>query len=208
MDHLPEGFIKVQDSRLIYIMSYATSQNFLGRPVTGYEAPVCILSTPVATALSQVQDTLDQQGEGYALVIYDGYRPQRAVEDFKKWALDLEDQSQKDLYYPFAHKSDLFNLGYISQRSSHSRGAAVDLTLARRSPSGQVEVLDMGTPFDFFHTSSHTADPSIVGVPQKNRQFLKGLMESHGFENYHKEWWHYSYKAEPFPHTYFDFVVR
>lgn len=30
------------------------------------------------------------------------------------------------------------------------------------------------------------------------------LMKKHGFVPYSKEWWHFTYKDEPFPDTYFD----
>ncbi|MBD2358742.1 hypothetical protein H6G41_29805 [Tolypothrix sp. FACHB-123] len=32
-------------------------------------------------------------------------------------------------------------------------------------------------------------------------------MEKHRFRNYSREWWHYTFKDEPFANTYFDFPI-
>jgi D-alanyl-D-alanine dipeptidase len=33
-------------------------------------------------------------------------------------------------------------------------------------------------------------------------------MLKYGFRNYPKEWWHFTLRQEPFPETYFDFVIK
>ena len=66
---------------------------------------------------------------GLGLKIFDAYRPQRAVDHFVRWGRDLEDVKMQQLYYPRVEKGNLFREGYIAERSSHSRGATVDLTL-------------------------------------------------------------------------------
>ena len=111
----------------------------------------------------------------------------------------------KSEYYPNEEKSRLIEKGYIADRSSHSRGGTVDLTLARKADSRE---LDMGTPFDYFDTLSNTADPRITADQKNNRLLLKTTMEKHGFVNYDKEWWHYTLKDEPYPDVYFDFPVE
>lgn len=199
---LPTGFVYLTDPRMMFAMAYASEQNFVGRVIKGYQAPVCILTEAAAAALKSVQDTLDQERPGVRLKIWDTYRPMEAVRDFKDWA-QTDDEKMRAEYYPGLSKPDLFKQGYISERSAHARGSTVDLTLAQ----GDKE-LEMGTPFDYFDTRSHTLSPDISAVARENRQFFKALMENAGFENYPKEWWHYTLKNEPFPDTYFDFPVK
>jgi D-alanyl-D-alanine dipeptidase len=67
--------------------------------------------------------------------------------------------------------------------------------------------VDMGTGYDCFDTLSHTLDPRIKGTQRANRLLLKGAMEAQGFVNLAEEWWHYTFRPEPFPDTYFDFPV-
>lgn len=67
--------------------------------------------------------------------------------------------------------------------------------------------VDMGTGFDCFDTLAHTLDPRIQGVQRANRLLLKSTLEDLGFVNLAEEWWHYTYKPEPYPDTYFDFPV-
>lgn len=208
---LPEGFTYLEDPRMIYHISYATSDNFMGRPVAGYYNKVCILTEKAATALIKVQDSLDSYEQGYRLSIFDAYRPTSAVQDFMNWAKEPVIPSLKDKYFPHLEKHQLFEVGYIAPiNSTHSRGSTVDLTILR--PVGphakQYEALDMGTIFDFFDETSHTHSPNISAEAKQNRQFFLNLMSEHGFENYEKEWWHYTLRNEPFPDTYFNFWVK
>ncbi|MBI3438022.1 MAG: peptidase M15, partial [Proteobacteria bacterium] len=105
---------------LVVEMRYAGSHNFVGRPIHGYEAPVCWLTRPAATALTVVQAELAPFGLG--LKVFDCYRPTRAVADFAAWARDLNDTAYRAEFYPDVDKSQLFALGYIAERSGHSRG--------------------------------------------------------------------------------------
>jgi D-alanyl-D-alanine dipeptidase len=62
----------------------------------------------------------------------------------------------------------------------------------------------MGTPFDAFTEAAHTAN--AVGRVRRYRQILVRMMESEGFTNYEREWWHFSYNVEAaLP---FDRVIR
>ncbi len=203
---LPKGFCTIEDKRIIKQMDYTTSHNFLGRPVTGYLAPICILTHAATNALLKVQDELDTLKKGYRLKIFDTYRPTRAVADFINWAEDPMDQKMKSIFYPHLEKSQLFDLGYIAKRSSHSRGSAVDLTITT-DPNTPSNDLDMGTIFDFFDESAHTASSKISELAKQNRLFFKGIMEKHGFINYPLEWWHFTLADEPYPDTYFDFQI-
>ncbi len=205
---LPAGFIYLEDPRIILSMNYVGAKNFMGRPVNGYHTSVCILTTEAANALIALQDKLDQKHRGLCLKIFDAYRPIQAVSDFKKWALDPHDQIMKAEYYPTLAKPELFKQGYIAEKSSHSRGSTVDLTLVERQSEHQHQELDMGTIFDYFHEHSHTENPTIPERAKANRTLLKNLMHEFGFENYPFEWWHFTLRNEPFADTYFDFPVR
>ncbi|MFV3331811.1 M15 family metallopeptidase [Pseudomonas sp. NY15437] len=181
-----------------YDVRYAGSDNFVGEPIDGYQKARIILTRQAATALAAVEKDLALSG--LALKIFDGYRPQRAVDDFRRWATDPQDLRQKARYYPDLDKPALFRDGYIAQHSGHSRGSTVDLTLVK-AQSG--EELDMGSPFDFFGPISHHGTALVTVQQTRNRETLR-----HGFEPYSAEWWHYTLKAEPFPTTYFDFPVQ
>lgn len=198
------GFVVLNEAvpAALFDIRYHSANNFLGAPVEGYEAPLCLLSGPAAAALANAQR--DAAELGYRLKVFDCYRPQRAVDHFVRWVADSADQRMKAAYYPEEEKSQLIEKGYIADRSGHSRGGTLDLTLAKAADS---EELDMGTPYDYFDAKSNTADARIPEEQMANRLLLKELMEKHGFINYDKEWWHYSLADEPFPDTYFDFPV-
>lgn len=183
---------------------YAGHHNFTGAPVDGYDAPKCLLLRPVAEALAQVQADLRRQG--LSLKLFDCYRPVRAVQRFVAWAADLRDQRTKAEFYPALDKSRLLG-DYIAQTSGHSRGATVDLTLAR-CETGTCSELDMGTPFDFFDPRANTDHAGIEARQRENRALLLQAMARRGFANYPMEWWHYSFRPEPTPDTAYDVPVK
>jgi D-alanyl-D-alanine dipeptidase len=206
---------------------YFTSHNFVGARVDGYRAPKCLLTRHAAEALRGVQK--DLQPFGLSLKIYDCYRPQSAVNHFVRWAKDVNDAKTKKEFYPDIDKRNLFRDGYIAEKSGHSRGSTVDLTIiVAGGPEQETYTpgqplfecylpadkrfrdnsIDMGTGFDCFSEVSHTVYGGIGAGQRINRLLLKALMEKHGFVNYDKEWWHYTLKDEPFPDTYFDFAVE
>lgn len=224
----PPGFVALRDvdPSILHDVRYKTHHNFIGRPIVGYRQPLCILTRPAAEALSRAQAALLRRG--YTLKVYDCYRPQRAVDDFARWAERPGDQRMKAEFYPDVDKASLFDLGYIARQSGHSRGSTVDLTLVelppRRQPRyipGQPLVacfapvderfadntIDMGTGYDCFDTLANTLDPRIQGEPRANRLLLTDALERAGFSNYPAEWWHYTLVGEPYPDTYFDFPV-
>jgi D-alanyl-D-alanine dipeptidase len=201
----PDTFVDVTTVApgLLVEARYATAHNFVGHVIDGYEKPVCYLTRPAAAALAQV--VADLEPRGLTLKVYDCYRPERAVAHFARWAQNLSDTKMKAEFYPHVDKSTLFRDGYIASRSGHSRGSTTDLTLARRSDG---QVLDMGTPFDFFSPHSWPSDRSVSAEAQANRALLAQAMRKRGFYPYDKEWWHFTLHHEPYPQTYFDFVVR
>jgi len=225
---LPEGFVYLQDidPTIIQEARYALFHNFVGRPIPGYDTPVIIVTNAVALALKAVQEELKLFN--LTLKVYDGYRPQDAVDAFAEWAEDPTDQVMKAEFYPSIDKKTLFEAGYIAKRSSHTRGGAVDLTIVplpvpsqptwkpgdpvldgrlsrdKRFPDNSI---DMGTGFDCLDEMSHTMNPALPPEVRANRLLLKTLMEKHGFANYWREWWHYGFVNEPYPDTYFNFPV-
>jgi zinc D-Ala-D-Ala dipeptidase len=186
---------------------YATSRNFVGRRIDGYEAAKCLLTPPAAAAVAKAQAALAAQD--LRLVVWDCYRPERAVAHFVRWARDLSDTATKAEYYPDVAKEELFARGYIAERSGHSRGSTVDVGLLHRDlATGRFVPVDMGTAYDFFDPSSHTDAPGTSAAARKNRDLLRGVMSRAGFVNLPEEWWHYTLEHEPHPQTPFDVPVR
>lgn len=184
--------------------NYATTDNFTGVVVAGYKSQKIYLAKKTAEALCEVQNKLLESD--YVLNIFDGYRPVKAVTFFQEWAKMPEtDLKLKTLFYPRFSRLELFEQGYLAKKSSHSRGSAVDLTLYDLKNGKN---LDMGCEFDFFDDISHTESLRITEDQRKNRMLLKNIMEAYGFFNFSKEWWHYTFRPEPFPETYFDFDVE
>lgn len=181
---------------------YFGDHNFVGKPVDGYTAPKCLLHESAAKGLVKVQQQAQQQGLG--IKVFDCYRPQRAVDHFVRWVNDKSDTKTKAEFYPNLGKDKLLG-GYIAAKSGHSRGSTIDLTLVD-AKTGQE--LDMGSPFDMFDTLSNTDDPRITPAQKANRYKLKNLMVEAGFSPYSMEWWHFTYKPQAYPNTYFDFVVQ
>ena len=202
---LPAGFAYLDEAvpGLKVDMRYAGNHNFVGRPVAGYQNARPVLSAMAATALAKVQADLKRFGLG--LLVYDAYRPQRAVNDFVDWAADLDAVQTKPEFYPDVDKALLFKQDYIAERSGHSRGSTVDLTLVALD-SG--ESLDMGSAFDFFGIESWPEHLGLSGQQRANRLLLQAMMMKHGFKPYPKEWWHFTLAHEPFPDTYFDFLPQ
>ncbi|MDR2586104.1 MAG: M15 family metallopeptidase [Prevotellaceae bacterium] len=201
---LPAGFVYISDviPDVLLDIRYYSKFNFVGSRVDGYLAPVAILTQEATLALVKAADEL--RAQGYILKIFDGYRPQKAVEHFVRWANDVNDTIYKRTFYPNVDKSRLFELMYIAARSGHSRGSTIDLTLVDMSTGKE---LDMGAPFDFFGpVSGH--DTNLITEEQKtNRELLKNTMTKYGFKINNEEWWHYAFVGEPYPSTYFDFDV-
>lgn len=200
----PEGFVYLHEAipDIEYEIRYAGSNNFIGRPITGYDSEVALFTTEAAEALKKVQESVKKKG--YRIKVFDAYRPQRAVNHFITWAKDPADTLMKNKYYPEIDKSKLFQLGYIASQSGHTRGSTIDLTLV---DAGTGEELEMGSPYDFFgKISHHGAD--VSARQETNRQILRNAMETHGFRALPEEWWHYRLRNEPYPNNYFDFPVK
>lgn len=187
---LPEGFAYVDavDPSIEIELRYATRDNFTGEVVDGYESETAaVMRTDAAEALAAVQESL--AGQGLELHVFDAYRPTRAVQFFMDWS-ETDDDATKSEYYPAFEKPELFELGYIAERSRHSLGGTVDLTLVD-STTG--EPLDMGSAFDLFDVRSHYETEGLSDAQFKNRTLLRDAMLAVGFEPYPQEWWHFSF---------------
>lgn len=204
-DARQDGFVVVQDylPDVMADVRYFGTYNFVGERIDGYEEPLVILSREAADALGAASD--DAVSRGYRLKVYDGYRPQRAVSHFCRWADDVTDTRMKPYFYPELDKSALFPQGYISERSGHTRGATVDITLF---DMGLGKDADMGGTFDYFGVLSHpdTRD-GLSDAQYANRMTLRDIMVGAGFRPLETEWWHFCLADEPYPDTYFDFPV-
>ena len=182
---------------------YYSTYNFVGERIDGYEEPCALLTMEAARALREASD--DCVRRGYRLKIYDAYRPQRAVAHFVRWASDLDDTRMKPYFYRDLDKSVLFERGYIAEKSGHSRGSTVDLTLFDMKTGKEV---DMGGTFDWFGLESHPDYKGVTKEQYANRMLLREIMLAHGFKPLAEEWWHFTLANEPYPDTYFDFPVR
>lgn len=226
--NIPKGFVEIRQviPDIVLDLRYHTNHNFVGVPIDGYQSDKCYITKAAADSLAKVQSELRKFN--LSLKIYDAYRPQRAVDHFVRWAKDLSDTLTKLEFYPTADKNKLFIDGYIAEKSGHSRGSTVDLTIVpiplpeqpQFNVNDQCECykpveerfkdnsLDMGTGFDCFSELSHTENPNLTPQQRANRLLLKLLMEKYGFKNLAEEWWHYTLRNEPYPSIYFDFVIE
>ncbi len=201
---LPRGFVYLKEviPTIKSELRYFNGDNFIGKRIDGYLSEKIILSRDAALALAKVQEELRTFGLG--LKVFDAYRPQRAVDNFIRWAGVLNDTLNKSKFYPDVKKRNLFKEGYIATRSGHSRGSTLDLTIIDLETG---EELDMGSTYDFFGRESWVDYKQINTSQRANRMLLQTIMLKHGFRSYPKEWWHFTLRQEPFPETYFDFVV-
>lgn len=212
--HRSEGdFVLVTDvipDAMLDIRYYGTF-NFIGERIPGYLEPVAILTRQAADSLYKVNE--DLKAKGYIIKIYDCYRPQKAVDFFMSWAKDTLDVRMKEYFYPELEKSILVPKGYVAEKSSHTRGSTVDLTLFDMRLQRDA---DMGCTFDYFGVASHPdilpgeiagAYAPISKEHFRNRMILREAMLAHGFKPYDCEWWHFTLADEPFPDTYFNFDV-
>ncbi len=206
-DSPPKEFVSLSEAipTITLDIRYFGEDNFIGEKIDGYEAPKAYLTVKATEALKKVQEDLAPFGLG--LKVFDAYRPQRAVDHFVRWAKNLDDTRMKAKYYPDVDKKNLFMELYIADKSSHSRGSTVDLTIVDLKDSKRQE-LDMGSGFDLFGPISWPDFPDVSASQRAHRLLLRQTMITHGFVPYPQEWWHFNYKNDPYPDTYFDFSVK
>ena len=217
-------FVNIAEAVPLAILEirYYSTYNFVGARVDGYQEPVALMTRRAADSLRAVSEELLKMG--YRLKIYDAYRPQCAVDHFVRWAADVTDTAMRPYFYPDVPRDRLFELEYIMEKSGHTRGSTVDLTLFDMRTEKEV---DMGGTFDWFGSESHpdfcgdpetgeytgdnSASPSGRSITEEqfhNRMILRNAMLRHGFKPIDSEWWHFTLKDEPYPNTYFTFPVK
>lgn len=199
-----DGFAYVDEAvpGIRWDAKYATWDNFTGRPIDGYLANRIIGTRALCAALARARDAAEARSFG--LLLWDGYRPQRAVDCFVCWAEQPEDGRTKSRYYPRLERREMFEKGYVARRSGHSRGSTVDVTLFRLD-SG--ELAPMGGGHDLMDPISHHDAPGVAPTEAENRHALRAIMQEAGFRPYPVEWWHYTLTDEPYPETYFNFPI-
>ena len=200
------GFVVLSDvvPDIIQEIRYYSTYNFVGDRINGYEEPCALMTKEAAAALKEVADELRQKG--YRLKVFDAYRPQMAVDHFVAWAKDVNDTRMKKYFYPELNKDVLFPQEYIMEKSGHTRGSTIDLTLFDMNTGKEV---DMGGTFDYFGERSHPDYKGNLTRKQlANRKILRDAMLRHEFKPIETEWWHFTLKNEPYPDTYFTFPVQ
>lgn len=181
---------------------YATWDNFTGKPVDGYLANRIVGTRSLCAALEQAREKAASLGFG--LLLWDGYRPQRAVDYFLRWSELPEDGRTKLRHYPNIDRAELLKKGYVAAQSAHSRGSAVDLTLYHLATG---ELAPMGGDHDLMDPISRHRSREATPIESENRERLRSIMEDCGFDRYDCEWWHYTLRHEPHPDAYFDFPI-
>ena len=176
---LPKDFVSLAEIPALNLqIGYATSLNFTGAPLPGYEKPGAWLRKEAAASLVRVQAAL--LPTGYGLVIFDAYRPVRASEAMIRWAQGT------------GH-GDWLAAGFIARWSEHSKGAAVDLSLTRGT-----QPVDMGSGWDEFGPKAATT--GVSGEALQKRQRLRAAKVAEGWLPYDKEWWHFRYPIPDLPY--------
>lgn len=162
--------ITTRQTGIVLDIRYATSNNFMKRPMYGQSR--AFVRKPVYEALVELEKYLRQLGLG--LKIFDAYRPYSVTVQF----------------YEMAHDTNF--VADPKKGSRHNRGCAVDLTLIDLKTGKE---LSMPTGFDSFEKQAYSdytdLDPDVI----RNRSLLKTLMEKRGFKQLSTEWWHFDYSG-------------
>ena len=197
------GFDKIYNvvDDAVFDLRYYSPYNFTGAKIDGYKAPVAYMTKEALQALAVA--AADLRAQGYRILVWDSYRPQKAVDHFVRWINDPSDPGNKS-FYPALEKTDLIAGVYIMPKSGHTRGSTIDLTLIKQDGS----FVDMGGTFDLFSPISHPSYKKLTKKQKRNRQILRDAMEKAGFQGIDSEWWHFTLKNEPYKDTYFNFDVE
>jgi zinc D-Ala-D-Ala dipeptidase len=174
----PAGWVDLAEhiEGIVLEIRYHTARNFTEAPLPGYGVPGAWLRSGPADALAKVH--ADLAADDLGLLVYDAYRPLRGTLGMVAWAKRTDQVA-------------LLDDGYIARRSGHNKGNTIDLTLAVLATGTP---LDMGTPWDTLDERSHTRN--AVGEALDNRMKLVAAMRAHGWRNYSKEWWHFTFAEQ------------
>jgi D-alanyl-D-alanine dipeptidase len=154
---------------------YATSCNFTGERL--YPFPAAYVRKELIPHLEAVQREL--AAKGFALKIYDGYRPLPVQQEM--WDLIHDER---------------FVSNPAVNRGRHTRGTAVDVTLVERHG----KPVPMPSDFDEFSPRAAVSYHGGTVEERRNRDLLQRVMTRHGFLSYPDEWWHFDFMGwEKFP---------
>jgi len=179
---LPSGFVdlKKEIPDINIDIRYATNNNFVGEKLDGYELGLAWGLKEMGTALKKVQEEL--KANKLSLKIFDAYRPIQAEKHMIRWAMKNNKNQLLGVYIPLKVRTDSLY--------GHTSGNMIDLTLVDETG----KELNMGTDFDEFSEKAHTLNAK--GDILENRNKLQAIMKKHGFKNYPKEWWHFTFLAK------------
>ena len=149
---------------------YATSCNFTGERL--YPFPAAYVRKELIPCLEAVQREL--AAKGFALKIYDGYRPLPVQQ--KMWDLIRDER---------------FVSNPAVNRGRHTRGTAVDVSLVDRLG----RPVPMPSDFDEFSPRAAVSFSGGTSEERRNRALLQRVMTRHGFLTYPDEWWHFDFKG-------------
>ena len=159
------------DSTIKLDIRYATSNNFVGRPV--YKEARAFLQKPAAEALVKANASLKPLG--YGLLVFDGYRPWSITKLF--WDVTPDDKKHF--------------VANPKNGSKHNRGCAVDLSLYDLKTGKEIE---MTGAYDEMTERSYPNYTGGTAEQRKMRDLVRSKMEAQGFTVYEYEWWHFDYK--------------
>lgn len=163
--------LKKLDTTIHLDIRYATSKNFVGRPV--YKQARAFLQRPAAEAVVRINTSLKHLGFG--LVVFDGYRPWNVTKLF--WKVTPADKHNF--------------VANPAKGSKHNRGCAVDLSLYDLRTGKEIE---MTGNYDEMTERSYPTYTGGTDEQRKMRDLLRTNMEAEGFTVYEYEWWHFDYK--------------
>ena len=172
--------ISTLDSTIHVHLVYATSSNFMNKPV--YKGITkAWLHPDAAQKLVVAQQNLKRDHADYSLLVYDAARPMEVQRQMWEIVRGTE--------YVF------YVANPANQNGRHNYGMAVDVTIV----DGGGKPLPMGTSFDFFgeeaNTDKETALVNAGKITENellNRLLLRAVMQQAGFTPVTSEWWHFN----------------
>jgi zinc D-Ala-D-Ala dipeptidase len=165
--------IKTLDPTIRLDIRYATTNNFMGRPM--YREARAFLQRPAAEALVHAHQSL--KGKGYGIVVFDAYRPWSVTKAF--WDAATEEQRRIEF------------VANPQKGSRHNRACAADVTLFELRTGKEAQ---MPSGYDEFTERAFSDYAGGSAEARANRTLLREAMESAGFTVLPQEWWHFDYK--------------
>ena len=152
---------------IVVDLKYAGTDNFTGKVI--YDFTEARLRYGTVKKLLAAQERLTS--EGYALEIWDAYRPASA---------------QQALWN--ARPDPVYVADPATGGSNHTRGNTVDVTLVT-ADGGAVE---MPSAFDDASSAADRDYSDVSAAARQDAQLLESVMTECGFAGYSGEWWHYA----------------